>query len=331
MIEALRIEAKERFGVGELCAALEVSRSGFYDHTHKHRRARRREDKVLAQAVHHAFYASRQTYGTPRLRLGLRDRGHGCGRRRIARLMRVQGLRALQKRPFRPRTTDSSHGRRPAPHRLLNAPAASRPNEIWITDITYIPTGEGWLFLAAEIDLFSRRVLGWATSDTLHTSLVLAALHKAVRQTSGPLAGLIHHSDQGSQYASEDFSSALAHLAIEQSMSRRANCYDNATAESFWATLKTECFQGRLPPAPRPTPCSLITSKPFTTHFAATAHSAISPHSLSKTSSTITNLFLSAFSARLHRVHITVGKGIIIRMGNEPPRPWRQIWVTQNM
>ena len=172
-----------------------------------------------------AFYANRKTYGTPRLRLELRERGHGCGRRRIARLLRQQGLRALHKRPWRPRTTDSSHGRRPASHRLLDAPAARQPNEIWVTDITYLPTGEGWLFLAAELDLFSRRVLGWATSDTLHTNLVLEALHKAVVHSSDSLAGLIHHSDQGSQYASDDFKSALAHLHIDQSMSRRANCY----------------------------------------------------------------------------------------------------------
>jgi putative transposase len=231
----------------ELCRTLEVSRSGFYDHTHKPLRPRRQQDAVLAQEVRNAFIQSRQTYGTPRLRHELRHCGHHCGRRRIARLMRQNGLRALQKGRFIPRTTHSGHGRPVAPQRLLDAPLPTKPNQVWITDITYIPTAEGWLFLAAEMDLFSRRIVGWAAHDNMATPLVLEALHQAVAQAPGRLAGLIHHSDQGSQYASQDFTTALADLAIEQSMSRRANCYDNATAESFWATLKTECFHNRIP------------------------------------------------------------------------------------
>lgn len=115
------------------------------------------------------------------------------------------------------------------------------------TDITYIPNKEGWFFLAAEIDLFTRNVRGWAAQDNMETTLVIDALDQAVAKTPGRLAGLIHHSDQGSQYASENFTTALAHLAMDQSMSRRANCYDNATAESFWATLKTECFNNTIP------------------------------------------------------------------------------------
>ena len=194
-----------------------------------------------------AFKQSRNTYGSPRLRHELRDRGHRCGRRRIARLMRQEGLRPVQKRRFVPRTTDSSRTRTPAPQRLLDAPAPTAPNEVWVTDITYIPTQEGWLFLSAEIDLYSRRVVGWATADNMETPLVLKALQRATSQAPGRLAGLIHHSDQGSQYASNLFSSALQHLGISQSMSRRANCYDNATAESFWATLKNECFQNQVP------------------------------------------------------------------------------------
>ncbi len=233
----------------ELCRTLEVSRSGFYDHTHKLRRSRRLQDAVLAEQVREAFIQSRQTYGTPRLRHELRHRGHHCGRRRIARLMRQDGLRALQKGRFIPRTTDSTHGRTVAPQRLLATPPPTKPNQVWITDITYIPTAEGWLFLAAEMDLFSRRIVGWAAHDHMATPLVLEALDQAVAQAPGCLAGLIHHSDQGTQYASQDFTTALADLAIDQSMSRRANCYDNATAESFWATLKTECFNNRLPPS----------------------------------------------------------------------------------
>jgi putative transposase len=245
-MERLRSDP-QRFTMKELCLALEVSRSGFYDHTHKPGKARRLQDALLAKELREAFAESRQTYGTPRLRHELRHRGHACGRRRIARLMRKEGLRALQKGRFIPRTTDSSHGRKIAPQRLLDAPPPTAPNQVWVTDITYIPTREGWLFLAAEIDLFSRRVLGWAAKDTMATPLILEAFDHAVAQAPGRLCGLIHHSDQGSQYASEDFTTALADLAVAQSMSRRGNCYDNATVESFWATLKTECFNNQIP------------------------------------------------------------------------------------
>lgn len=235
------------YSTAEICEALQVSRSGFYAHGHKPERPRRQQDQILIDEVRNAFDQSRQTYGTPRLRHELRDRGHCCGRRRIARLMRQQGLRPVQKRRFVPRTTNSSHTRRPAPQLLLHAPAPTAPNQTWVTDITYIPTQEGWLFLAAEIDLFSRRVVGWAAADNMETPLILKALQRATSQAPGRLHGLIHHSDQGSQYASASFTSALQNLGISQSMSRRGNCYDNATAESFWATLKAECFQNHIP------------------------------------------------------------------------------------
>jgi transposase InsO family protein len=247
LIQHLRADLQERFTMKELCRTLEVSRSGFYDHLTKPSRPRRVQDAVLATELRQAFGASRQTYGTPRLRHELRDRGHHCGRRRIARLMRQNNLRALQKGRFIPRTTDSAHGRAVAPQRLLKMPPPTKPNQVWVTDITYIPTADGWLFLAAEMDLFSRRIVGWAAHDNLATGLVLDALGQAVAQAPGRLAGLIHHSDQGTQYASQEFTAALADLAIDQSMSRRANCYDNATAESFWATLKTECFNNLVP------------------------------------------------------------------------------------
>lgn len=235
------------WSTAEICQALEISRSGFYAHLHKSERPRRKEDQLLSDEVRSAFVQSRKTYGSPRLRHELRERGHRCGRRRIARLMRLQGLRPVQKRRFVPRTTDSSHTRTPASHRLLDAPAPTAPNQTWITDITYIPTQEGWLFLAAEIDLYSRRVVGWATADNMETPLVLKALQRATSQAPGRLTGLIHHSDRGSQYSSASFTSTLQSLGISQSMSRRGNCYDNATAESFWATLKTECFHNQIP------------------------------------------------------------------------------------
>lgn len=238
---------QDEFTIEELCQALEVSRSGFYDHLNKSQRPRRQQDETLTREIHDAFDQSRQTYGTPRLREELLERGHRCGRRRIARLMRRNGLTPHQKRRFVPRTTDSSHGRTPAPQLLLDAPVPGAPGQIWVTDITHIPTREGMLFMAAEIDLFSRKVVGWATAPHMETSLVLEALRKALKKASTPPVELIHHSDQGSQYASHAFSSALQKLGILQSMSRRGNCYDNAFAESFWATLKTECFHNQLP------------------------------------------------------------------------------------
>ena len=179
--------------------------------------------------------------------MDLRALGHRVGRRRIARLMREQGLRPEQKRRFVPRTTDSRHGRPVAPQKLLERAATNAPGQVWVSDITYIPTGEGWLYLAAEMDLFSRRIVGWDAREHMERSLVIGALENAVAASTGPLRGLLHHSDQGSQYASHDFAAALAVLGIEPSMSRRGNCYDNAAMESFWATLKAECFDREIP------------------------------------------------------------------------------------
>ena len=231
----------------ECCQALQVSRSGFYGHCAKDLKARRCEDRVIALEVAQAFQDSRKTYGTPRLRIQLLSTGRHTSRRRIARLMRQQGLSPCQKRRFIPRTTDSSHGRHPAPqHFKDNAPPVLL-NEVWVTDMTYIPTKEGWLYLAAEMDRCSRRILGWATANHMRTSLVLDALDKAVASRPIPRGNLLHHSDQGSQYASSEFTQKLKTLNITQSMSRTANCYDNATAESFWATLKTECFDSVIP------------------------------------------------------------------------------------
>ena len=230
-----------------ICTALGVSRSGYYAHRHKPGGARRRQDGELRGTVAECFKASRHTYGTPRLRMELRGLGHRVGRRRIARLMREQGLRPKQKRRFVPRTTDSRHGRPVAPQKLLERAATDAPGQVWVSDITYIPTGEGWLYLAAEMDLFSRRIVGWDAREHMERSLVIGALENAVAASSGPLRGLLHHSDQGSQYASHDFGAALGALGIESSMSRRGNCYDNAAMESFWATLKAECFDREIP------------------------------------------------------------------------------------
>lgn len=230
-----------------ICTALNVSRSGYYAHRHKPGKARRKQDEALRSTIAQCFKASRHTYGTPRLRMDLRALGQRIGRRRIARLMREQNLRPKQKRRFIPRTTDSRHGRPVAPQKLMQRAAVDAPGQVWVSDITYIPTGEGWLYLAAEMDLFSRRIVGWDAREHMERSLVIAALGNAVAASTGSLRGLLHHSDQGSQYASHDFGATLAVLGIEPSMSRRGNCYDNAAMESFWATLKTECFDREIP------------------------------------------------------------------------------------
>lgn len=224
-----------------------MSRSGYYAHRRKPQGHRRCQDTLLRGVLARCFRDSRHTYGSPRLRADLRALGHRVGRRRISRLMREQGLRPKQKRRFIPQTTDSRHGRPVAPPKLLDRPATDGPGQVWVSDITYIPTREGWLYLAAEMDLFSRRIVGWDARDHMERGLVISALENAIAGRHGRLRGLLHHSDQGSQYASRDFTTRLTQLGIDPSMSRRGNCYDNAAMESFWATLKAECFDREMP------------------------------------------------------------------------------------
>ena len=229
------------------CQALSVSRSGYHAHLRKSQRPRRRQDAQLAGEIRAAFTASRQTYGSPRLVHCLRGKGLRHGKNRIARLMREQHLCVRQKRRFVPRTTMADKTSPVAPNLLLQRPAPTRPNEVWVTDITYLPTREGWLYLAAEMDLCSRRILGWSTHDTLATTLPNAALERALQARGSSPGGLVHHSDRGCQYTSADFRRRLQLRGITQSMSRTANCYDNAAIESFWATLKAECFGTTIP------------------------------------------------------------------------------------
>jgi putative transposase len=231
----------------EACQALEVSRSGYHAHLRKPQRPRRAQDALVATEVRQAFVASRHTYGAPRLREALRRKGLRHGKNRITRLMRQQGLRVHQKRRFVPRTTLADKDALPAPNYLLERAAPQRLNEVWLTDITYIPTAEGWLYLAAEMDLCSRRILGWSTQDNLATQLPLQALQRALQRRGSDLHDLLHHSDRGCQYTSVQFRSSLRLRGITQSMSRTANCYDNAAMESFWATLKAECFGASVP------------------------------------------------------------------------------------
>jgi putative transposase len=232
--------------VEELAEALGVSRSGFYAQRQKAQRPRRCADAEIGNVLEALFAGSRQTYGSPRLRHALRGEGVSCGKNRINRLMRERGLRPRQKRRFKPRTTRSDPTLRVAENWLAKVPTPDHPNQIWVADITYLPTAEGWLYLAIELDACSRRVTGWATREDLSTPLVSEAWERAVFATL-PDPGLLHHSDRGSQYASSDFRSLLQTAGACASMSQRGNPYDNALAESFFATLKTECFAGYVP------------------------------------------------------------------------------------
>ena len=226
-----------------LCRVLGVSRSGYYAWRARKPSARALEDEQLRPKVVEAFATGRGTYGSPRVRDELVDQGFRIGRKRVARLMRELGLRGVCPRKFRV-TTDSDHDHPIAENLLDRDFEASKPNEKWTTDITYVWTGEGWLYLAMVMDLFSRRIVGWSTADHMETSLCLEALRKALALRTD-VEGLIHHSDRGVQYASAGYREALDAADIECSMSRRANCWDNAVGESFFGTLKNELIYRR--------------------------------------------------------------------------------------
>lgn len=230
---------KGKHAVGTLCAVLQVSRSGYYHWKDRGVTSRQRQDAELAKQIAAAHQRSRQNYGSPRIVHELRENGTPISKRRCSRLMKAQGLRGRKKHRRRPRTTDSRHAHAPAANLLAKNGAPTGPNQAWMTDITYLETGEGWLYLAAILDAWSRRVVGWCCGPTLHVSLVLVTLDRALRGRR-PAPGLVHHSDQGVQYACEQYRLALAAAGLVCSMSRRRNCYDNAAMESFWSTLKTE-------------------------------------------------------------------------------------------
>jgi transposase InsO family protein len=237
---------KTQHPIRSLCTVLDVSTSGYYDWCHRQAQPgpRAQEDARLAHQIVQIHQASRQTYGSPRMQVALARAGHAHGRRRIARLMRQQGLCGRAKGRFRVCTTDSHHDQPIAPNRLPELPAPCAPNQIWVGDITYIPTAEGWLYLAGILDLYSRRLAGWAMSEHIDTPLILAAWEMAQTHCQPP-AGLVFHSDRGVQYASLDYRHTLQNAQAIASMSRKANCYDNAPMESFWSTLKQELIYRR--------------------------------------------------------------------------------------
>jgi putative transposase len=233
----------EQFPVQRMCRVLGVGRSGYYAWQRRSPSSRAQANQTLVELIRTEHQASRKTYGSPRIQMALQRKGVACGRHRVARLMRQYGIYVQRRRKAHPVTTQRQPGVVPAPNRLNQDFSAPAPNRKWVSDFTYIETGEGWLYLAVVLDLFSRRVIGWAMSETMDTALVEAALRMALLGRR-PEAGLLHHSDQGSQYTSAAYLSCLTAASSQLSMSRVGNCYDNAVMESFFGTLKTECATG---------------------------------------------------------------------------------------
>jgi putative transposase len=239
-VSSFRLIDAERadYPVALLCRMLGVSKSGYYAWRKRPRSARDREDVVLTERIREIHSRSRQTYGYPRVHAELRSLGIGCGRRRVARLMRAAGLRGCV-RGKRRRTTRRDPRAAPAPDLLGRDFVAGRPNRVWLADITYVPTREGFLYLAFILDTHSRRIVGWSMASRMRTELVVDALEMAVWRRK-PSAGLVHHSDRGAQYTAISFGRRLEEVGIIASMGRTGSALDNAMAESFVATLKTE-------------------------------------------------------------------------------------------
>ncbi|HEX8822873.1 MAG TPA: IS3 family transposase [Archangium sp.] len=233
------IEAeKAHFPVDFMCQQLGVSRSGYYAWKERPESERHKADRALAEVVTAVHQESRGRYGSPRVHAELRARGQRVSRKRVARLMRQHEMVARKRRRF-VRTTDSRHNQPVAPNVLERNFSPGQPNSTWATDITYVATRQGWLYLAVVLDLFSRKVVGWSMSQNIDRHLVLNALDMALKGRQPP-RGLLHHSDRGSQYASTDYQQALAARGIQCSMSRKGNCWDNAVVESFFSSLKLE-------------------------------------------------------------------------------------------
>jgi transposase InsO family protein len=229
---------KASYPVRLLCRVLDVSPAGFYAWCGRGPSERERQDATLRVAIRAAHAESRETYGSPRIHVELRTEERPVSRKRVARLMREEGLVPRRKRRFRT-TTDSKHGHAVAPNLLAREFTANEPNERWVTDITYVLTREGWLYLAVILDLFSRRVIGWTADGRIDQGLAAEALRQALN-TRNPALGLLHHSDRGVQYAANGYQRVLREHGIVCSMSRKGNCWDNAVAESFFATIKGE-------------------------------------------------------------------------------------------
>ena len=231
---------KNQHAVERMCRVLSVGRSGYYAWQSRPASPRTHSNQALVAQIREEHQASRQTYGSPRIHVALQRKGTVCGRNRVARLMRLYGIVAKRARKWFPITTRRDPTAVPAPNLLNQNFSSPAPDRKWVADIAYIDTAEGWLYLASVMDLFSRKIVGWAMAEHMETSLVQEALKMAMLRRE-PSCGLLHHSDQGSQYTSEAFQQSLAAYHCQVSMSSVGNCFDNAAMESFFATLKTEC------------------------------------------------------------------------------------------
>jgi len=232
-----------QFSLSLMCRTLRVSRSGYYAWRKRPASGRSIRNHLLLERIQAIHKKSRKTYGSPRIHRQLVIEGERCGRGRVERLMSANGIRAKQKRKF-VATTDSKHDLPVAENILQREFHVEEPNRVWLSDITYIPTDEGWLYLAGVLDLCSRTAVGWSMGESLETGLVLDAL-KMAQQRRRPGDGLIHHSDRGSQYASDDYGDLLKSYGMQMSMSRKGDCWDNAVMESFFGTLKKELVHHR--------------------------------------------------------------------------------------
>ncbi len=236
----LTLRQKTGSSVRQVCHTLGCSRSSFYHAATA--TATQAADQQLSDRIEAVFKAHRRRYGYRRIGQELRDQQVVCAPSRVRRLMKQRGLRAIQPKNFVPKTSDGK-ANQPSPNLVTGQPRPDRPNQVWAGDITFIPTQTGWLYLAVVIDLYSRRIVGWSLADHLRAELVLAALHQALASRPG-IDQTIFHSDRGSQYGSTAFRRVLARAGLRQSMSARANPYDNAWTESFIGTLKKEMLQG---------------------------------------------------------------------------------------
>jgi len=230
------------YSITELCDAFGVSKSGYYAARSPKPNGREREEAALINEIEQ-IHADRHTrvYGSPRMTTELNARNLPCSENRVARIMAKYSINASQKAAFRPKTTISDPDKMPAPNRLKELSEPSSPGEVYVSDITYVATREGWLYLAVVLDLYSRKVAGWALAEHMETGLVSSALSSAISNVR-PADGAIFHSDRGCQYTSAKMRKDLKLLGIKQSMSAKGNCYDNAKSESFFATIKREAF-----------------------------------------------------------------------------------------
>jgi transposase InsO family protein len=227
--------------VRDLCELFEVTRSGYYAWSCGNESARELANRMVTEEIKLVFEAKRQRYGSPRITAELRRQGQVCNHKRVERLMRQEGLKARSGKARQVRTTNSNHEHPVAPNLLLGRPAPVKADEVWVADITYVPTAQGWLFVAAVMDLYSRQILGWSVWESLAATGALHALARAMVKRGYP-RGVIHHSDRGVQYACTEYRRELQRHGLVASMSRKANCYDNAAMEAFWSTLKREAM-----------------------------------------------------------------------------------------